>query len=246
MVSLAREPAPDDGAAHILVVDDDARIRTLLGRYLGREGFRVSMACDAADARTHLGALSFDLAIVDVMMPGESGLDLVAWLRRQQACAATPVVMLTARSEAPDRIGGLEAGADDYLGKPFEPRELLLRIQSILRRAASSSRRDDAAERAVRFGAFTFHPGRGELRNGERPVRITERERDLLRALARADGETVSRAALAEPAGANERTVDVQLARLRRKIEPDPLAPVHLLTVRGVGYRLVAETVETE
>ncbi len=244
MSQALREPPPAEAAPHILVVDDDARIRTLLGRYLGREGFRVSMARDAADARAHLGALSFDLAVVDVMMPGESGLDLVAWLRAQQACAITPVLMLTARSEPADRIGGLEAGADDYLGKPFEPRELVLRIQSILRRAAHKA--EAHAPAGVRFGPFTFHLARGELRDAGEPVRLTERERDLLRALAHAGGETVSRAALAGPAGTNERTIDVQLARLRRKIEPDPLAPIHLLTVRGIGYRLVAAPMERE
>ena len=241
MTQILREPPPAEAAPHILVVDDDARIRTLLGRYLGREGFRVSMARDAADARAHLGALSFDLAVVDVMMPGESGLDLVAWLRSQQT-SATPVLMLTARSEPADRIGGLEAGADDYLGKPFEPRELVLRIQSILRRATHRAEAHTPA--GVRFGPFTFHLARGELRDAGEPVRLTERERDLLRALAHAGGETVSRAALAGPAGTNERTIDVQLARLRRKIEPDPLAPVHLLTVRGIGYRLVAAPME--
>lgn len=241
MTQALREPPPAEAAPHILVVDDDARIRTLLGRYLGREGFRVSMARDAADARMHLGALSFDLAVVDVMMPGESGLDLVAWLRSQRT-SATPVLMLTARSEPADRIGGLEAGADDYLGKPFEPRELVLRIQSILRRA--THRADPPAPAGVRFGPFTFHLARGELRDAGEPVRLTERERDLLRALAHAGGETVSRAALAGPAGTNERTIDVQLARLRRKIEPDPMAPIHLLTVRGIGYRLVAAPME--
>ena len=235
--------APAGDAAHILVVDDDARIRTLLGRYLGRDGFRVWMASNAADARTHLDGLAFDLAVVDVMMPGDSGLDLVRWLRSQQYGATTPVLMLTARSDTADRIGGLEAGADDYLGKPFEPRELTLRIRSILRRAAAPA--DDAGTNAVRFGAFSFHLERGELRRAGAPVRLTERERALLNVLARVPGETVSRADLAAPAGTGERSVDVLLTRLRRKIEPDPLAPVHLITARGVGYRLVAESIRT-
>lgn len=241
MTSAPRDTTADT-AAHILVVDDDARIRTLLARYLGQEGFRVSMAADANDARAHVGSLAFDLAIVDVMMPGDSGLDFVAWLRRSAHVAATPVLMLTARTEAADRIGGLEAGADDYLGKPFEPRELLLRIQSILRRSAP---RAAAAMKpqAVRFGEFTFDLASGALRRGDTPVRLTERERDILRALAQVEGETVSRAELAAPAGASERTIDVQLARLRRKIEPDPLGPIHLQTARGIGYRLAAEPV---
>ncbi len=230
-------------AAHILVVDDDARIRTLLGKYLGRDGFRVSMASNAADARAHLDGFAFDLAVVDVMMPGDNGLDLVRWLRAQQHGATTPVLMLTARSDTADRIGGLEAGADDYLGKPFEPRELTLRIRSILRRVAVPA--EDAGTNAVRFGAFSFHLVRGELRQAGAPVRLTERERALLHALARTPGETVSRADLAAPAGTSERSVDVLLTRLRRKIEPEPLAPVHLITARGIGYRLVAESIRT-
>ena len=243
MTTAEGRDAPPADAPHILVVDDDARIRTLLARYLGRDGFRVSVASNAADARVRLDGIAFDLAVVDVMMPGESGLDLVRWLRQQQRSATTPVLMLTARSEANDRIGGLEAGADDYLGKPFEPRELTLRIRSILRRAAVPL--ESTATNAVRFGAFAFHRERGELRHAGAPVRLTERERALLSALAAAPGETVARSALAAPAGIEERSVDVYLARLRRKIEPEPLAPVYLLTARGIGYRLVAESART-
>lgn len=242
-------PPIEDDAAHILVVDDDARIRTLLGRYLGREGFRVTVAANAAEARARLAALSFDLLVVDVMMPGESGFSLVSALRET---IATPVLMLTARGEAADRIQGFEAGADDYLPKPFDARELLLRIQAILRRAqiaaqvaglAAPDPAEFAPPRAVRFGPFRFHLARGDLRDGDRAVRLTERERDTLRHLASVAGAVVPRAALAAPGLVGERGVDVQITRLRRKIEADPAAPEHLQTVRGVGYRLAAEPV---
>ncbi|OYX62946.1 MAG: DNA-binding response regulator [Rhizobiales bacterium 32-66-11] len=228
----APAPLPDD-APHLLVVDDDSRIRTLLSRFLSENGYRVTTAASAAEARGRLEGLTFDLLVLDVMMPGETGLELARSLRTQ---SAVPILMLTARSEAQDRIAGLEVGADDYLGKPFEPRELLLRVGSILKRTAPSPQK---AIEEVRFGEFTFHLGRGELnRNGE-PVRITERERDMLRALAEAPGDTVPRLALAGNGTASERAVDVQVNRLRRKIERDPTNPVHVQTVRGIGYRLV-------
>lgn len=228
----APAPLPDD-APHLLVVDDDSRIRTLLSRFLSENGYRVTTAASAAEARGRLEGLTFDLLVLDVMMPGETGLELARSLRTR---SAVPILMLTARSEAQDRIAGLEVGADDYLGKPFEPRELLLRVGSILKRTAPSPQK---AIEEVRFGEFTFHLGRGELnRNGD-PVRITERERDMLRALAEAPGDTVPRLALAGNGTASERAVDVQVNRLRRKIERDPTNPVHVQTVRGIGYRLV-------
>ena len=227
---------PGDDAAHLLVVDDDSRIRDLLARFLRKEGYRVTLAQNAAEARSHMRALAFDLLVLDAMMPGETGFDFAASLRLR---SDVPILMLTARAEAEDRVRGLEAGADDYLAKPYEPRELLLRIASILRRAAPRPT-SGGGDRLVRFGVFAFALDRGELRQGEEAVRLTERERDMLQMLAEAAGETVSRDALAgTTATANERTIDVQVNRLRRKIEADPANPVHLQTVRGSGYRLV-------
>ncbi|QRG08776.1 response regulator transcription factor [Xanthobacter dioxanivorans] len=222
-----------DDAPHLLVVDDDSRIRTLLSRFLTENGYRVTTAASAAEARGRLDGLTFDLLVLDVMMPGESGLDLARDLRRS---SAVPILMLTARSETADRITGLEAGVDDYLAKPFEPRELLLRIGSILKRALPPAQK---AIESVRFGEFSFHLERGELSRGGEMVRITERERDMLRALAEEPGETVPRLALAGGGAASERAVDVQVNRLRRKLERDPANPMHLQTVRGIGYRLV-------
>ncbi len=232
----ASRPAPPplaDDAPHLLVVDDDNRIRSLLARFLSEHGYRVTTAASAAEARGRLEGLSFDLLVLDVMMPGESGLDLARSLRKE---SSVPILMLTARSEPQDRIAGLEVGADDYLGKPFEPRELLLRVGSILKRASPAPQK---AIEEVRFGELTFHLGRGELLRAGEPVRITERERDMLRALAEAPGETVPRLALAGNGTASERAVDVQVNRLRRKIERDPANPTHVQTVRGIGYRLV-------
>ena len=234
----ASAPGFDDDAAHLLLVDDDRRIRALMSRYLTRSGFRVTTAADAAQARRHLEGLSFDLMIVDVMMPGESGLDLVRWLRAQ---SQVPVLLLTARAEASDRISGLETGADDYLTKPFEPRELSLRIASILRRVAPVPAA--ATPQVIRFGPFLFHVDRGELRDGEEQVRLTERERSILQTLARSSGEPVSREELAGGMDStNERTVDVHINRLRRKLERDPANPQYLQTARGSGYRIVIET----
>ncbi|MEJ8572207.1 response regulator [Microbaculum marinum] len=221
----------DDAAPHLLVVDDDRRIRTLLSRFLVEHGYRVTTADTAAEARRRLNGLAFDLIVLDVMMPGESGVSFATDLR---ATSDVPILMLTARAELEHRIEGLEAGVDDYLAKPFEPRELLLRIASILRRQS----RAQPAEQAVAFGPFTFHLGRGELKYGEEVIRLTERERDLLRTFASQPGETVARLDLAAGANGSERAVDVQINRLRRKIETDPGNPVHLQTVRGIGYRL--------
>jgi len=224
---------PDD-APHLLVVDDDRRIRDLLSRYLYGEGYRVTTAKTAAEARAKLTGMSFDLLVLDVMMPGESGFDLAASIR---ASSGVPILMLTARDAAESRIKGLEIGADDYVSKPFEPRELLLRIANILKRAQPAV---SPTIETVRFGPFIFHLGRAELRQGEDVMRLTDREREMLRMLAAAPGETVTRLALAGsgvPAG--ERAIDVQVNRLRRKIERDPANPLYLQTVRGIGYRLV-------
>ena len=230
--------AVTDDSPHILVVDDDDRIRNLLSRFLSENGYRVSTADNAVEARQRMGGFVFDLLVLDVMMPGESGLDLARDLRRT---SAVPILMLTARAEIEDRLAGLQTGVDDYLTKPFDPRELLLRISSILRRVAQPPPAPTVAEpESVSFGPFQFFLPRGELRRDGEAVRITERERDMLRLLATAQGETLPREALAETGNAeNERTIDVQINRLRRKIEDDPGNPLLLQTVRGVGYRLV-------
>jgi two-component system phosphate regulon response regulator OmpR len=224
---------PDD-APHLLVVDDDRRIRDLLSRYLVAEGYRVTTANSASEARAKLESLSFDLLVLDVMMPGETGFDLAKSLR---ISSSVPILMLTARAETESRITGLELGADDYVSKPFEPRELTLRIANILRRQLPAVA---PTIESVRFGEFVFHLGRGELRRGEEVIRLTDRERDMLRVLAAVPGETVPRQALGgNGGGANERAVDVQVNRLRRKIERDPANPLFVQTVRGIGYRLV-------
>src|SRR5579884_4328244 len=225
---------PDD-APHLLVVDDDRRIRDLLSRFLAGEGYRVTTADNAADARAKLKGLHFDLLILDVMMPGESGFDFARSLR---GSSDVPILMLTARDAAESRIRGLEMGADDYLAKPFEPRELSLRIANILKRAQPAA--SPPAAEQVGFGPFVFHIARGELRKGDEIIRLTDREREMLRILAATPGETVSRLALAGNGGAvSERAVDVQVNRLRRKIERDPADPLFVQTVRGIGYRLV-------
>ena len=227
--------SPADDAAHLLVVDDDRRIRVLLSRFLLGEGYRVSTAETAADARAKLAGLTFDLLILDVMMPGENGFDFARSIR---GGSTVPILMLTARDEKESRITGLEIGADDYLAKPFEPRELSLRVANILKRARPPRAQPAAS---VRFGAFVFHVASGELRRGEEVIRLTDREREMLRVLTGSIGETVPRQALAGNGEAvGERTVDVQVNRLRRKIERDPSNPLIVQTVRGVGYRLVA------
>jgi two-component system phosphate regulon response regulator OmpR len=227
-----------DDAPHLLVVDDDRRIRDLLSRFLAGEGYRVTTAETAMEARAKLGGLSFDLLILDVMMPGESGFDLAKSIR---GSSAVPILMLTARGETDSRIEGLESGADDYVAKPFEPRELSLRIANILKRAQPAAA---APPESVRFGQFVFHIVRGELRRGEEIIRLTDRERDMLRVLAATPGETVPRLALAGngSSAVNERAVDVQVNRLRRKIERNPANPLIVQTVRGIGYRLVIST----
>jgi two-component system phosphate regulon response regulator OmpR len=227
---------PDD-APHLLVVDDDRRIRDLLSRFLAGEGYRVSTAETAADARAKLNGLSFDLLILDVMMPGESGFDLAKAIRGE---SDVPILMLTARDAAESRIKGLEMGADDYLSKPFEPRELSLRIASILKRTQPTVA---PPVESVRFGPFVYHLNRGELRKGKDIIRLTDREREMLRILSATPGETVARLALAgNGCTVSERAVDVQVNRLRRKIERDPANPMFVQTVRGIGYRLVVTT----
>lgn len=221
---------------HILVVDDDTRLRELLRKYLAGNGFLVSTAKDAADARAKLGGLSFDLLVLDIMMPGETGLELTESLRKVRDM---PILLLTARGEPDDRIAGLEAGADDYLAKPFNPRELLLRINSILRRQASRPP-EPAPPQPVKLGPMVYLPDRDELRAGEEVIRLTTAEASLLRILAASPGTTFSREELTERSkvAGNARTIDVQVTRLRRKIEPDPREPRYLHTVRGEGYVL--------
>ena len=236
-----RDP-PGGGAAepaHLLVVDDDARLRALLQRYLAEQGFRVSSAPDAAAAREMLAAVAFDLVVLDVMMPGESGLELAESLRRQGN--EVPVLMLTARGAPDDRVAGFEHGADDYLAKPFDPRELALRIRTILKRAAAPAPAALLAQAPVQLGPRWFDPERGELRGPEGTVRLTGGEAALLAALARRAGEVLSREEIAAALGtpeAGERAVDVQVTRLRRKIEPDPREPRFLHTMRHRGYVL--------
>ena len=217
---------------HILCVDDDDRLRDLLKRYLTREGHDVTTAKDAETARRMMATMTFDLVILDVMMPGEDGLSLLKSVREKKS--DTPVILLTARSLPAERIEGLKIGADDYLSKPFEPEELALRIASILKRAAP-----EAPVEELRLSGMIFHVGKGELRKDGRLVRLTESETQLLGILAGRAGAPVSRHELAMLTAAGvERSVDVQVTRLRRKIERDPREPVHLQTVRGVGYRL--------
>jgi two-component system, OmpR family, phosphate regulon response regulator OmpR len=228
-----------DAEPHLLVVDDDARLRGLLRRYLSDNGFRVTLAADAAEARASLASFAFDLIVLDVMMPGESGLELTRALRTEPKLPRVPVLLLTAMGEAEDRVSGLEAGAADYLAKPFEPRELVLRIRNIIDRRAVG---DDAGH-SIRFGAFRYDPGRGELFRGEEPVHLTAAEAGLLATLAAQAGQAVSRDDLSQAAqfSGNLRNVDVQMTRLRRKIEHDPRYPRYLQTVRGTGYALKPE-----
>jgi two-component system phosphate regulon response regulator OmpR len=225
----------EEKAPHILVVDDDDRIRILLKRYLSDNGLRVSTAKDAAEARDLLGSVEFDLLIIDVMMPGMSGFDLTEKIR---AASNVPILLLTARGLPEDRIEGLERGADDYLSKPFEPRELLLRISALLRRSRPIAR----DRQMLVFGDTTFEPGRGELRRGGELIKLTAGELALLRVLAAKPGEAISRLALAEQtATPMERSIDVQITRIRKKIEDDPRTPIFLQTVRGVGYMLIPD-----
>ncbi|NQU59644.1 MAG: response regulator [Rhodospirillales bacterium] len=218
---------------HILVVDDDARLRDLLSKFLGENGFLISVASDAADARTKMQTLTFDLIVLDLMMPGESGLDFAQDLRRRDP---VPILMLTAMGETEDRINGLERGADDYLVKPFEPRELLLRLNNIIKRAPVAGQ----PAQDVVMGDVLFRPDRQELSRLGEPLRLTDVEASLLGALARRPGDILSREELIQLTGASGdgRAIDVQVTRLRRKIEQNPKLPRYLQTVRGKGYVL--------
>jgi two-component system phosphate regulon response regulator OmpR len=227
---------PSVEGADILVVDDDARLRSLLQRFLSEQGHRVATAADAAEARGAIAAMAFDLLVLDVMMPGETGLELAEALRRDKV--ETPILMLTARGAPDDRVAGFEHGADDYLAKPFDPRELALRIRTILRRAAPPAA---PAAGPVQLGALVFDAQRSELRGPEGTQRLTGGETALLDALARRAGEVLSREEIAAAIGtpeAGERSVDVQVTRLRRKIEADPREPRFLHTIRHRGYVL--------
>lgn len=223
--------------AHLLIVDDDERIRGLLQKFLIRNGFLVSVARDASQARRILGGLEFDLIVMDVMMPGEDGVTLTRELRKTMT---TPILLLTARGETANRIEGLEAGADDYLVKPFEPKELLLRINAILRRVPAA-RAAEPVRQFLHMGAVRYDLDRGEMWRGEVPVRLTATEAALMRIFAAQPGVPLSREKLVADQGedaAQERAVDVQITRLRRKIEEDPKTPRYLQTVRGEGYML--------
>ena len=231
-----------DVDAHLLIVDDDERIRTLLQKFLMRAGFLVSGARDAAHARRLLAGLDFDLIVMDVMMPGETGVDLTRAVRET---SQVPIMLLTAKGETEDRIAGLEAGADDYLAKPFEPKELLLRINAILRRMPEVVA-EDVKPKVLGLGSFQYDIERGELWQGEMLVRLTATETQLMKIFSGAVGDAISRVALVEALGrdqgqAQERAIDVQITRLRRKIERDPKQPRYLQTVRGAGYMLAPD-----
>jgi two-component system phosphate regulon response regulator OmpR len=217
--------------SHLLVVDDDARLRGLLRRYLSDNGFRVTAAADAREARSNLASFAFDLVVLDVMMPGESGLELTRVLRAE---GRIPVLLLTAMAEPEDRVNGLEHGADDYLSKPFEPRELVLRIRNLLQRRPVT----DPVSQDIRFGGCRFDVVRGELYRGGDLVHLTAAEAGLLSSLAQKAGLAVSREELSISLSGNVRNVNVQMTRLRRKIERDPRFPRYLQTVRGTGYML--------
>ncbi|MBN7786838.1 response regulator [Ponticoccus gilvus] len=228
--------------AHLLIVDDDERIRGLLQKFLIRHGFLVSAARDAAHARRLLAGLDFDLVVLDVMMPGEDGISLTRAIRET---STMPILLLTARSETEDRIAGLEAGADDYLSKPFEPKELLLRINAILRRVPEAPV-VEVAPKLLTLGPIRYDIERGEMWQGEELVRLTATESQLMRIFSARPGEALSRSKLVEELGrdkgqAQERAVDVQITRLRRKLESDPKQPRYLQTVRGAGYMLAPD-----
>ena len=232
------EPLPDD-APHVLIVDDDHKIRDLLARYLYAQGFRVTTAGDAEMAQASLRGLDFDIVLLDVMMPGVSGLELAREIKRERDI---PICMLTARAEPEQRIEGLEVGVDDYVPKPFEPRELLLRLRNILRRGQATQPTPPPQTDEVRMGTLVFHIARGELRRNNETIKLTERERDLLRQFAQKPGVPIQRHELStDETTGNDRAIDVQINRLRRKIETDPSNPVYLQTVRGKGYILYSD-----
>jgi two-component system phosphate regulon response regulator OmpR len=216
----------------ILLIEDDARLAEMVKNYLGGAGFHVTVAPKGATGIALEARETFDAVVLDLMLPDMDGLEIC---RRIRACAATPILMLTARGEPEDRIAGLEIGVDDYLPKPFEPKELLLRMENALRRWQPARRRE------ISIGACVFDPVRGELRRDGEPVKLTARERDMLRLFARTPGRAITRTDLSDVGGASARSVDVQVNRLRRKIEPDPRHPIYLQTIRGEGYVLMGE-----
>jgi len=227
--------------SHLLIVDDDERIRSLLQQFLVQNDYLVSTAKDAEQAKTLLNAIEFDLIILDVMMPGQDGISFTAELRKLQNNA--PILLLTARGETEDRIKGLEAGADDYLPKPFEPKELLLRINAILRRMPDL-KEDQLIPKNLNFGDLNYDVSRNELWKGENQIRLTTTESQLMKIFTSALGEPISRADLVTSLGrdvslAQDRAIDVQITRLRRKIEVNPSQPRYLQTVRGAGYMLL-------
>ena len=232
-----------DPDAHLLIVDDDERIRGLLQKFLIRHGFLVSSARDAAHADRILSGLDFDMIVLDVMMPGEDGVSYCRRLRERRE--DLPILLLTAKGDTADRIAGLEAGADDYLPKPFEPKELLLRINSILRRVPAPDA-SDAIPKVLALGTLRYDVEKGTMWDGDTPVRLTATEAQLMRIFSACPGEPLSRAKLVEDLGrdggqAQERAVDVQITRLRRKLEVDPKQPRYLQTVRGAGYMLAPD-----
>lgn len=231
----AASTVPADNAPHVLIVDDDKRIRELVARFLQTSGFRITTAGDAETARAAMRGLSFDLVILDVMMPGESGLDLA---RSLKAISPIPICMMTALADPQQRVAGLAAGVDDYVTKPFDPRELLFRLKNILRRNEPEAPAVDE----IRMGELVFHASRGELKRGDETIKLTDRDRDLLRLFASRPGLPIARHELSsEDTTGSERAIDVQINRLRRKIEVDPSKPVYLQTVRGKGYILYVD-----
>ncbi len=214
---------------HLLVIDDDTRLRNLLGRFLEENGFQVSLAKETTEAKNMIAETKFDLMIVDVMMPGETGIEFTSNFRQS---SSTPIIMLTARGEFEDRIKGLESGADDYLQKPFEPKELLLRINNVLKRFGTSKNSN-----ICNFGEFSFNLNDGRLKKGEDFIHITDSESKILKILCQETGKVISRETLSSLCGdIDERSIDVQITRLRRKIESNPKQPHYLQTVRNKGY----------
>jgi len=227
---------------HLLIVDDDQRIRELLQKYLMRNGFMVSIARDTAQAKRLLKGLAFDLIVLDIMMPEQDGLSLTRELRET---IDTPILLLTARNEVEDRISGLEAGADDYLPKPFEPKELLLRIHAILRRMPEVAPPEDTPK-MLSLGATRYDVQKGELWDGDTQIRLTSTESELMRIFSKNIGQALSRMDLVtqmgrEDGNSQDRAIDVQITRLRKKIETNPKEPRYLQTVRGSGYMLACD-----
>ncbi len=220
---------------HILVVDDDDRLRVLLSKYLSEQGFMVTAAANAVEARGKLAAFIFDLLILDVMMPGETGLELLESLKDN----STPTLMLSAMGEVEDRISGLELGAEDYLTKPFEPKELVLRIRAILRRVSAQEEKSQI----IQFGAFRFDLANLQLKRADEIIYLTSNEALMLKLLAQQIGTPISREDLSRlmPNSGNERSVDVQMVRLRKKIEENDSKPLYIQTIRGAGYVLYAQ-----